>query len=80
MKHHLAKRQVQAVRRPQPKREPVLMFQNTVISNRANAVRNETDAKWRVKFSSGLISADYLVLDLDPHYRWTVVGQPARNW
>ncbi len=38
-----------------------------------------TNAEWRVKFF-GLITADYLVLDLDPQYRWTVVGHPSRNY
>lgn len=38
-----------------------------------------TQAEWRVRFF-GLISASYLVLDLDPDYRWTVVGHPSRNY
>jgi apolipoprotein D and lipocalin family protein len=24
-------------------------------------------------------SADYLVIDLDPDYRWAVIGHPSRN-
>ncbi len=39
----------------------------------------KTNAEWRVRFF-GLVTADYLVLDLDPQYRWTVVGHPSRNY
>lgn len=43
-------------------------------------VKNHTtNAEWRVRFF-GLVTADYLVLDLDPQYRWTVVGHPSRNY
>lgn len=39
----------------------------------------ETQAEWRVRFF-GLITASYWVLDLDPSYRWAVVGHPSRNY
>ncbi len=39
----------------------------------------ETQAEWRVRFF-GLITASYWVLDLDPAYRWAVVGHPSRNY
>jgi apolipoprotein D and lipocalin family protein len=39
----------------------------------------ETQAEWRVRFL-GLITASYLVLDLDPDYRWAVVGHPSRKY
>ena len=39
----------------------------------------KTNAEWRVRFL-GLITVDYLVLDLDPEYRWTVVGHPSKNY
>ncbi len=39
----------------------------------------KTNAEWRVRFF-GLITVDYLVLDLDKDYRWTVVGHPSRNY
>jgi len=39
----------------------------------------ETQAEWRVRFF-GLITASYLVLDLDPDYRWAVVGHPSRKY
>jgi len=38
-----------------------------------------TNAEWRVRFF-GMITATYLVLDIDPQYRWTVVGHPSRNY
>jgi apolipoprotein D and lipocalin family protein len=38
-----------------------------------------TNAEWRVRFF-GVITVSYLVLDLDPEYRWTVVGHPSRNY
>jgi apolipoprotein D and lipocalin family protein len=50
------------------------------ITAHAFVTNHRTNAEWRVKFVGGLISADYLVLDLDPHYRWTVVGHPTRNY
>ena len=39
----------------------------------------ETNAEWRIRFFR-LIMAKYLVLDLDPEYRWTVVGHPSRKY
>jgi len=38
-----------------------------------------TNAEWRVRFF-GVVTVPYLVLDLDPQYRWTVVGHPSRNY
>lgn len=38
-----------------------------------------TNAEWKIQFAP-LISASYLVLDLDPKYRWTVVGHPSRKY
>ena len=40
---------------------------------------HKTNAEWRVRFF-GLITVDYLILDLDPEYRWTIVGHPSRNY
>ncbi len=45
----------------------------------ADVVNHQTNAEWRVHFAP-LISASYLVIDLDPHYRWTVVGHPSRSY
>ena len=39
----------------------------------------ESNAEWRIRFFH-LITAKYLVLDLDPEYRWTVVGHPSRKY
>ena len=39
----------------------------------------ETNAEWRIRFFH-LITAKYLILDLDPDYRWTVVGLPSRKY
>lgn len=38
-----------------------------------------TNAEWRVRFF-GLVTVPYLILDLDPEYRWTVVGHPSRDY
>ncbi len=38
-----------------------------------------TNAEWRVRFL-GLITTYYLILDLAPDYRWTVVGHPSRDY
>ena len=45
----------------------------------ASVQNHVTNAEWRVRFF-GLVTADYLVLDHDPQYRWTVVGHPTRNY
>jgi apolipoprotein D and lipocalin family protein len=50
------------------------------ITAHAYVVNKDTNAEWRVKFLGGLISAPYLILDLDPDYHWTVVGHPSRNY
>ena len=50
------------------------------INAHAIVANRQTNAEWRVKFLGGLLSASYLVLDLDPDYQWTVVGHPSRNY
>ncbi len=50
------------------------------VTAHAYVVNKQTNAEWRVKFLGGLISAPYLILDLDPDYQWTVVGHPSRNY
>lgn len=45
----------------------------------ARVHNTETNAEWRIRFFH-LITAKYLVLDLDPDYRWTVVGHPSRKY
>lgn len=38
-----------------------------------------TNAEWRVQFIWPF-RATYLVIDLDPDYRWAVIGHPSRNY
>lgn len=37
-----------------------------------------TNAEWRVRFIWPF-AATYLVIDLDPEYRWAVIGHPSRS-
>lgn len=45
----------------------------------AEVVDKRTNAEWRVRFLPFLKVA-YLVIDLDPDYRWTVIGHPSRRY
>lgn len=38
-----------------------------------------TNAEWEIRFAP-LINVSYLIIDLDPEYRWTVVGHPSRKY
>jgi apolipoprotein D and lipocalin family protein len=38
-----------------------------------------TNAEWRVQFIWPF-RVPYLVIDLDPDYRWAVIGHPSRNY
>ncbi len=38
-----------------------------------------TNAEWRVQFVWP-VRLTYLIIDLDPGYRWAVVGHPSRNY
>jgi len=38
----------------------------------------QTNAEWQVQFIWPIRST-YLIIDLDPDYRWAVVGHPGRN-
>ncbi|HSI15879.1 MAG TPA: lipocalin family protein [Chthoniobacter sp.] len=42
-------------------------------------VNHETNAAWKVRFF-GLLTVDYLIIDLDPNYRWAVLGYPKRKY
>jgi apolipoprotein D and lipocalin family protein len=46
----------------------------------ARVMDRTTNAQWKVAFLGGLIKADYLVIDLDRDYRWTVIGHPSRDY
>jgi len=50
------------------------------VTAHACVTNKQTNAEWKVKFLGGLITAPYLIIDLDPHYQWTVVGHPSRNY
>lgn len=50
------------------------------VTAHAYVVNTQTNAEWKVKFFGGLITAPYLVIDLDPNYQWTVVGYPSRKY
>ena len=39
---------------------------------------HQTNAEWKVRFF-GLITVDYLVIDLDRDYQWAVLGYPGRK-
>lgn len=39
----------------------------------------KTNAEWLIQFAP-IISATYLILDVDPKYQWTVVGHPSREY
>ena len=44
----------------------------------AKIKNSTTNADWAVQFIWPF-SAEYLVIDLDPDYRWAVIGHPSRN-
>ena len=46
---------------------------------RARVVEPETNAKLKVSFF-GPFWGDYWIIDLDPDYRWAVVGEPKRKY
>jgi apolipoprotein D and lipocalin family protein len=48
-------------------------------SARASVSDHETNAVWRVWFF-GIIPVKYVILDLDPDYRWVAVGHPSRRY
>lgn len=42
-------------------------------------VNHDTNAEWRVRFF-GLLTVDYLILDVDPNYQWAILGYPKRKY
>jgi apolipoprotein D and lipocalin family protein len=50
-----------------------------IASAHARVVDKTTNATWRVRFF-GIISVQYLILDLDPNYQWVLVGHPSRRY
>lgn len=49
------------------------------VSARAVVDDKASNAEWHVKFFK-IISVRYVILELDPDYRWVVVGHPSRNY
>lgn len=49
------------------------------VQGRARVVDRETNAKLEVSFF-GPFWGDYWIIDLDPEYRWAVVGHPSRRY
>lgn len=45
---------------------------------KAKVTNTETNAEWKVQFIWPF-TAPYMVIDLDPDYRWAVVGYPDRS-
>lgn len=48
-------------------------------SARISVVDTESNAVWRVWFL-GFIPVKYVILDLDPGYKWVAVGHPSRRY
>jgi apolipoprotein D and lipocalin family protein len=53
------------------------------MKRRASAVATVTDkqgnAEWTVRFFK-IVPVKYVILDLDPDYRWVAVGHPSRRY
>jgi apolipoprotein D and lipocalin family protein len=49
------------------------------VRGRARVVDAETNARLKVSFF-GPFWGDYWILELDPEYRWAVVGEPKRKY
>ncbi len=47
----------------------------TTIRGTATAVPGSDGAKLKVKFFNGFVTGDYWVLDHDPQYAWSIVGE-----
>lgn len=45
----------------------------------AEVVDKGTNAEWKVRFLP-FVKVSYLIIDLDPEYRWTVIGHPSRRY
>jgi len=49
------------------------------VRARAVVFNHQTNAEWRITFFK-IITAKYLIIDLDQSYQWTVVGHPSRKY
>jgi apolipoprotein D and lipocalin family protein len=45
----------------------------------ARVLPDTGNAHWKVRFF-GVISTHYLILDVDPDYRWALIGHPTRKY
>lgn len=50
------------------------------VKGTARVADSGTNAKLKVKFSPFMPAGDYWIIDLDPSYRWAVVGEPKRRF
>ena len=53
-----------------------MKHKNTTI---ATVYDKRTNAEWRVPFYK-VVQVKYFVVDLDPNYRWAVIGHPSRRY
>jgi apolipoprotein D and lipocalin family protein len=47
--------------------------------SRAHVVNHDTNAEWTVTFL-GVLPIKYLVVAVDPDYRWAAIGHPSRDY
>lgn len=45
----------------------------------ARVVPDSGNAQWKIRFF-GVFTTDYLILDVDPDYRWALIGHPSRKY
>ncbi|HWW21469.1 MAG TPA: lipocalin family protein [Steroidobacteraceae bacterium] len=50
-----------------------------ITSARAMIADQRTNATWHLRFLK-VISVNYFILDLDPNYRWVMIGHPSRSY
>lgn len=43
----------------------------------ATVVPGTRNTQWKIRFFGGLVSADYLILEVAPDYSWALIGQPS---
>ena len=73
-------------RRPDGKLDNIFTFRRSGFDSpevswhgTAWVTNTDTNAEWKVRFIWPF-SSTYLVLELDPDYRWAVIGHPSRNY
>jgi apolipoprotein D and lipocalin family protein len=49
------------------------------VNTVATVYDTQSNAEWRVPFYR-VLNVKYVVVDLDPNYRWAVVGHPSRRY